>query len=165
MTTTEDIQVRRAAVGDESTLRDLRLRAMRESPAAFGSTYESELARTTADWQRWLSPGVTFLLESRGVPAGLVAAARDLTESTVINLMAMWLDPSLRGTGSAERLVAAVTVWAAEEHADVIRLDVMKTNERAQRFYRRCGFTTIGQASVVENDGRPQIRMERAVTR
>jgi GNAT superfamily N-acetyltransferase len=50
--------VRRAALGDEPILRELRLQALREAPDAFGSTYEWEVARTTADWQRWMSPGV-----------------------------------------------------------------------------------------------------------
>jgi hypothetical protein len=55
---------RRAALGDEPVLRELRLQALSEAPDAFGSTYERELARTTSDWQRWLSPGVTFILEN-----------------------------------------------------------------------------------------------------
>jgi hypothetical protein len=56
-------KLRRAELGDEPTLRELRLEALSEAPDAFGSTYEREVARTTADWQRWMSPGVTFILE------------------------------------------------------------------------------------------------------
>src|SRR3954451_6964744 len=57
------LTVRRAAAGDEPILRGLRLQALTDEPMAFGSTYERERARTVADWQRWLSPGATFLLE------------------------------------------------------------------------------------------------------
>jgi len=41
----ESCRVRRAQIGDEAVLRDLRLRAMLDAPDAFGSTYEREAAR------------------------------------------------------------------------------------------------------------------------
>ena len=69
------VQVRRAIAGDEPILRALRLQALSDTPDAFGSTYERELARTTADWQRWLSPGATFILTDDDDPRGIVAAA------------------------------------------------------------------------------------------
>jgi hypothetical protein len=69
--------VRRAVPGDEAVLRRLRLDALTEAPEAFASTYARELARTTADWQRWLSPGITLILEEAGTPRGLVAGMHD----------------------------------------------------------------------------------------
>ncbi len=67
--------VRRAVIGDEPVLRALRLQALTDSPMAFGSTLERELARTTEDWRRWLAPGVTFIVEAGGEPRGLVAGS------------------------------------------------------------------------------------------
>src|SRR3954463_4983471 len=67
-----EVIVRRAVAGDEPILRALRLRALTDSPAAFGSTYERELARTTADWQRWLTPGATFIVEAGEESKGIV---------------------------------------------------------------------------------------------
>jgi hypothetical protein len=55
--------VRLAAIGDEHVLRSLRLQALADSPGAFSSTYERELARTIEDWRQWLAPGVTFILQ------------------------------------------------------------------------------------------------------
>ena len=74
-------------MGDESVLRDLRLRALADAPEAFGSTYERELARSTDDWRRWLSPGATFILEDREAARGLVACARDAADASVVHLM------------------------------------------------------------------------------
>jgi hypothetical protein len=62
------MNVRRAILGDESVLRALRLEALSDAPEAFGSTYARELARTTADWQRWFAPGITLILEEAGTP-------------------------------------------------------------------------------------------------
>lgn len=91
--------VRRAAAGDEASLRARRLEALSDAPDAFGSTYERELARTEADWRRWFSPGVTLFLEANGVTGGLVVRLRDDDEPGVVHLLAMWVHPTLRGTG------------------------------------------------------------------
>lgn len=157
------LRVRRAALGDEPILRELRLQALSDAPGAFGSTYERELARTTADWQRWLSPGVTFLLDTPKGAAGLVAGARDATDADVVHLLALWVHPASRGSGAAEDLVAAVVAWAAAEGARVVRLDVVQANDRARRFYERTGFRPTGHETARERDGLTEIRMERLV--
>jgi ribosomal protein S18 acetylase RimI-like enzyme len=157
-------RVRRAIAGDEPVLRELRLQALSDAPSAFGSTYERELARTTADWQRWLSPGVTFILETPDGARGIVAGMHDAADRNVVHLMAMWVHPASRGSGAGDDLVAAVVAWAASEGARLVRLDVMQANEHARRCYERNGFLQSGHAVAREGDGRIQIRMERLVT-
>jgi ribosomal protein S18 acetylase RimI-like enzyme len=156
-------RVRRAILGDEPILRELRLQALADSPSAFGSTYERELARTTADWQRWMSPGVTFIAETPAGARGLVAGMHDATDQEVVHLMAMWVSPAIRGSGAGDDLVAGVVAWAASEGARLVRLDVMEANDHAQRCYERNGFRRCGHAVAREGDGRIQIRMERLV--
>ncbi len=163
MSSTESCRVRRAGIGDEAVLRDLRLRAMQDAPDAFGSTYERELARSTSDWQKWLSPGVTFILEAGGGPKGLVAGVRDAADPSVVHLMAMWLDPAHRGSGGADALAASLASWAASQGARTIRLEVMQSNRRATRFYERIGFYVDGREAVPERDGLSKLRMERVV--
>jgi RimJ/RimL family protein N-acetyltransferase len=150
-------------IGDEPVLRDVRLQAMLDAPDAFGSNYDRELQRTEADWRRWLSPGATFILEVSGSPCGIVAGVRDDDDNHVVHLMAMWVAPSVRGTGASEQLVSAVIAWAQSEGARHIRLDVIKANDRARRFYERCGFRETGQRTRDETDGRVEVGMERAV--
>lgn len=150
--------VRLAVIGDEPVLRALRLQALTDSPSAFGSTYERELARTTEDWQRWLSPGVTFILEAGG-PCGLVASSRDPQDSSVVHLMAMWVHPRLRGTGAADMLVSSVKAWAAQVGATQVRLQVVASNARARRCYERAGFRATGRQGVMERTGDIEIEM------
>ena len=118
--------VRRAALGDEAILRELRLEALCEAPDAFGSTYEREVARTTADWGRWMSPGVTFILSEAAGACGMVAGLRDETDPAVVHLMAMWVRPQIRGSGGADELVAAVVAWAESVGAKLVRLKVIQ---------------------------------------
>ena len=160
----ENLRVRRGALGDEPILRDLRLRALSDAPEAFGSTYERELARTISDWQKWLSPGATFILGTPEENYGIVAAVCDATDPQVVHLMAMWVDPAIRGSGASDDLVAAVVAWAAAEGARVVRLDVMQANERACRLYSRHGFRPTGHEDVSERNGQIQIRKERLIT-
>ena len=153
--------VRRAAIGDEPTLRALRLQALTDTPEAFGSTLERELARTTADWQRWMSPGATFILDASGAAKGLIAGAFDADHAGAVQLIAMWVDPALRGTGAADALVSALLAWAAVEGARAVRLRVVKANERAIRFYERHGFRASGPDIVRPRDGVLEIEMAR----
>ena len=155
--------VRRAVLGDEPILREIRLQALREAPVAFGSTYEREVARTTSDWQRWISPGVTFILYEPAGPRGLVAGRRDEANAEVVHLMAMWVHPAIRGSGGAENLVSAVIGWAQSEGAELVRLKVIQGNDRARHFYERMGFCPTGQRQVRERDGMVEIEMQRLV--
>jgi GNAT superfamily N-acetyltransferase len=162
-TSTGRFTLRRAELGDEPILRELRLDALSEAPDAFGSTYEREVARTTADWQRWMSPGVTFILYEPEEARGIVAAVRDETDPAVVHLMAMWVHPSIRGSRGADELVSAVVAWAESVGAKLVRLNVIQGNDRARRFYERMGFCNTGQDAVRERDGVIEIEMERRV--
>ena len=160
--TSGPLTVRRAVPGDEAILRALRLEALTEAPEAFGSTYDREMARTTADWQRWLSPGVTFILEEAGTPRGLVAAVRDAHDAGLVYLMAMWVHPALRGSGAADALVTEHLAWAHAAGARLVRLDVIATNDHARRLYERHGFRLTGHQTMRDADGRVELRMERS---
>src|SRR5436190_9749256 len=116
--------VRRAVSGDESIVRALRLQAMADAPEAFGSSYERELGRTAADWERWLRTGATFILPGATEAGGIVAALPDAADPAIVHLMSMWVGPERRGQGAADVLVAAVLSWARAEGARAVRLAV-----------------------------------------
>jgi len=153
------VKVRRARTGDEAVLREVRLQALTDAPDAFGSTYERELARTVEDWGRWVSPGATFILHDEHAARGLVACARNSTAPTVVDLMAMWVHPVMRGSGAADALVAEVIAWARRDGARLVRLQVVQENVRAQRLYERHGFHLTGRTR--ERDGVKEVEMER----
>jgi len=155
--------VRRAVLGDEAILREVRLQALSDAPVAFGSTFEREIARPTEDWQRWMSLGVIFFLYGPAGVQGMVAGQRDETDPAVVHLMAMWVHPKTRGSGGADELVAAVVAWARTEGAKVVRLKVIQGNDRARCFYERIGFRTTGRQEIRLRDGLIEVQMERFV--
>lgn len=154
-----EFTVRRAAIGDEAVLREMRLQALTDSPRAFSSTYEREVARTTEDWRRWLAPSATFLLEADGETRGLVCGVPDTHDSSVVYLMAMWVHPDVRGTGAADLLVSRVKAWASEVGAKEVRLNVVEGNDRAKRCYERAGFRDRGRRGVIERTEDIEIEM------
>jgi GNAT superfamily N-acetyltransferase len=155
--------VRRAVLGDESILREVRLQALSDEPNAFGSTHERELGRSMAEWRRWMSPGVVFILCEPTAARGMVAGLRDEADLEVVHLMAMWVHPEIRGSGGADELVEAVIAWAQSEGAELVRLKVIDGNDRARRFYERLGFRPTGRRGVRERDGMIEFEMQRGV--
>jgi GNAT superfamily N-acetyltransferase len=155
--------LRRAVAGYQSVLRDLRLQALAESPQACGSSFERELARTTENWRRWLSPEVTFVLEGSRAAHGIIAAVLDSRDPGIVRLLAMWVQPEIRGTEAADELMTAVLEWARSEGAKTVRLAVVKENNRARRFYVRNGFRITGEESAHEPTGLVEVHMARRV--
>ncbi len=134
---------------------------MLDSPEAFGSNYQREYARTDEDWSRWIANGATFLAETT-TTVGLVAAVPDRDDRGVVHLMAMWVDPSARGTGAADALIAAVVAWASARDARTVRLHVEKNNARARRVYERHEFRATGNEIAGSRHGFTEVEMERA---
>ena len=161
--TQNSFQVRRAVAGDEPVLRALRIEALSEAPEAFGSTLDRELARTSADWQRWLSPSATFILDTATGPQGLAAGVPDAADPGLVSLMAMWVHPTLRGSGAADLLVKAVLDWAEQVGAHLVRLDVIQGNDRARRLYERHQFRPTGHTERRARDGAIEVQMARPV--
>ena len=159
----DTFSIRRVESGDESLLLKIRLEALSEAPEAFGSTIVRERARTPVDWQKWLSPSATFVLETANGALGLVAGVPDATDPAVVHLMAMWVHPGLRGSGAASALVETVLAWAEERGASSVRLDVIEDNHRARRLYERHGFRETGHITMRPRDGAREIQMERSM--
>ncbi len=66
----------------------------------------------------------------------------------------LWVDPSLRGTGTGRRLVAATARHARGEWgARYLSLTAYRTNDQALRFYRRLGFAERSDDVALALDG------------
>lgn len=127
--------------------RALRLAALKESPDAFGSTFE-EWSGPSDTEQRWRGyfdeQGVNIVAELDGERVGLVRAA-PLVGTSEVELMSLWVDPVARGLGIGSKLIAAVARWAGTTFPDyTLRLSVRKTNLPARALYAREGFIEVG---------------------
>jgi GNAT superfamily N-acetyltransferase len=127
---------------DWQRLRDVRLRALGQDPAAFIETHRNASTFPEERWRERATPGerqASFAYERDDRFDGLVSAFVADDPETVF-LVAMWVAPELRGTGAARELVQSVLEWARTRGAARVALSVEGDNPRAARLYEKCGF-------------------------
>jgi ribosomal protein S18 acetylase RimI-like enzyme len=139
------IEVRSAGSDDWAVVREIRLRALADSPSAFASTLAREEAFGEADWRRRLEHGYCFLAWADERPVGTVAGFADEDDPRTHHLVAMWVEPAHRRTPVATELVEAVCRRARMDAAAAVQLFVVDGNDRARRFYERLGFVATGE--------------------
>jgi GNAT superfamily N-acetyltransferase len=157
--TLERVSVRQIGLDERELVRRVRLRALRDAPDAFASTYEREVAFPPSAWDRRLAARANahFVLELAEVGlAGLVSVVRDDTDPTVAYLVGMWVD----GTGAADALVAEALGWAERQRITTLRLHVTDGNVSAERLYLRHGFARTAQSSDRARDGATEFEMQ-----
>ena len=128
-------------------LKDLRIRALTDSPDSFGPTLEQALLEPDDTWQRWTEAAdrtghQAFFASQGDQPVGLVSARMD--ENRIGHIGAMWVDPMARGMGLGKRLMQTACDWLVARNCGLIKLWVTVTNEPAIRLYQRCGFVETG---------------------
>jgi GNAT superfamily N-acetyltransferase len=167
----DECVIRRITTDDVDTYRDIRLRALRDAPSAFASTYDVESRRPRDAWvervalcARGGSNAVFLAFGEDGTCIGL-AGGKDDDLGADRQLISMWVEPSQRGTRVAAELVDAVVAWAEAHGATSIGLWVTRDNERAQRFYERMGFVATGDVQPLPSDPcKDELRMVRALS-
>ena len=152
--------VRKLEAPEWSTYRDLRLRALAESPDAFGSTLAIEQVRGAEDWARRLATGTTsgldlpLIAEVHHVAAGLAWAKVEPSDASVVNVFQMWVAPEFRGRGTGRLLLRAAIDWAKARGAHAVQLGVACGDTPAMRLYTRAGFRPVGAPGSLR-DGSP----------
>lgn len=141
------MELRRVQAADWRALRDVRLRALADTPDAYGTTYEQDAARGDAFWQQRAADSehnlqnITVTAEEGG---RFLALAGGFFEGLVVHIVSVWTDPVARGQGVAAQLVAMVMDWARGSGARRIILEVTEGNDTAYRVYERLGFRPTG---------------------
>ena len=152
--------VREVGGEDWTVWRDIRLRALQDSPAAFGSTYAREIQFVEADWRRRLedSDAVSVLAFHGNAPVGMGAGFSD--RPGWLHVVAMWVDPGARGRGVGQSILRAIHGWA-DARGLRLHLDVSTTNPGARRAYEWYGFRVTGETRPLR-DGSTEL-VERMV--
>ena len=136
------MEVRRLLPGELDLPRDVRLRALRDAPSAFGSSYEREAAFGPAEWAQRAATAVFVAIEDERA-LGMAGGFVDDRGSTI--LWGMWVDPAARGRGLAEPLVEGVVAWARSTGAPQLELTVTDRAPAAAALYARLGFVPTGE--------------------
>lgn len=154
--------IRRGVPDDWQASKALRLRALAESPAAFSSTLEREVAFDDDVWRTRLERATTFFgIDAAGAFVGTVTGIADPHEANSREVVAMWVAPERRDEGIGRALLDAVVEWARTEGAASIALWVADGNDPARRLYESSGFVDTGQRDVIrESLGEARLRLD-----
>ena len=137
--------VRRLNEGEADLYRSVRLEALRESPEAFATTYESALSRNGDNWVTQADASASgrdraIFIVLADQPIGLGALYRDHGRPNEGELIQVWVSPEGRGGRVATDLMNTIFGWAASNGFETIRAEVTRNNSRALRFYEKHGF-------------------------
>lgn len=145
------IDIRQIQVSEWQKYRDVRLRALRDAPDAFGSTYAIESAKTDAAWQHQIETALSshsdyplFALIQEDV-CGLVWCKLSAAEPDTAHIYQMWVDPAVRGSGAGHALLDCAVMWARKKAVHRVCLGVTLAQSPAMRLYQKYGFLPIGQ--------------------
>lgn len=146
------MEIRQLAAADAAAYRELRLRALREDPDAFGSTYDEMIARPLAHTAERLraqaaSAGSFTLGAFDGALIGVVTLLREdgAKDRHRANVVGMHVAPEVRGRGVGRALLAEACARAARvDGLEQLHLAVVTTNAAARHLYRAMGFEPYG---------------------
>jgi GNAT superfamily N-acetyltransferase len=141
------VVIRRIRPHEGMLLRELRLRALEDSPDAFGQRVPEALGVAEAEWRTTARASADgkgrawFLAEGPDGVLGMVQGRRRPLDTLLI--FSMWVDPAARRLGLGRGLIEAAEAWARTWNGRRTVLWVLYGNDLAKRFYERLGFSVV----------------------
>lgn len=136
----------RVISGDDwAAFREIRLRALADSPDSFGVTLAEAEANPATVWRdRAEGPGPVVLAfrGERPVAMGGLHLPRGTSDAFV---WGMWVEPESRGQGLGGRILQELCDTARRERR-ALSLHVTVGNDGARRLYEAHGFVATGEA-------------------
>jgi ribosomal protein S18 acetylase RimI-like enzyme len=145
------VDLRRLRTGESARIRELRLRALQESPEAFSSWYEREAELPDDHWDRLADASerareeIVFVAEEDDAWLGMAGGYVLDGQPDVAGLWGMWVAPEARRRMLGSHLVDAVAAWARARKALRLDLSVTDRAEGAAALYERLGFVPTGE--------------------
>ena len=155
--TASSIEIRRLMAADAAVYRDIRLEALRLSPEAFGSAFETESVQPIGWFAQRLESGAVILGafcggELVGIVGFVVADGPKRQHKGT--LVGMYVRQAARRVGAGRRLVDAALDLAAQS-VELVQLIVVDGTDPALRLYQSAGFVEYGlERHALKIDGR-----------
>jgi GNAT superfamily N-acetyltransferase len=144
------MEIRRIRGDEGLQLRAIRLRALADSPMAYGSTLAREESYLEAVWHERALRGaagdnaVTIVAEQNGLLVGMATGLVDAESQMQPTLVGVFVDGTVRRQGVGLELVGNVVLWAKARDSARLNVWITSRNTAAIALYRRCGFQLTG---------------------
>jgi len=137
-----------------SRLREIRLASLLESPEAFGSSYEREIAFTEREWRDLFNLNSYLVASIDGKDIAMMFLERlrgDFGATCWVG--GCWSNPQYRGIGALRSMFDYVDSVKDQRGWQIQGLGVFIVNESAITAYEKLGFKAMGE--VQESTRRP----------
>jgi RimJ/RimL family protein N-acetyltransferase len=147
---TDDVTIRRVRVADAGRARALRLEMLADAPLAFITTLAEAAAMPHEMFRARIEhasqgPKIGhFVAEVGRRLIGQVVGLTHPEQPDATLLVGVYVAPDHRGNGTLGALVEATATWSRSVGRPVLELEVVTTNGRALRAYRKLGFEPRG---------------------
>jgi L-amino acid N-acyltransferase YncA len=137
-----EITVRVLEESEWSMYREIRLRALAESPDSFTATLAEEADRDEQFWRNRMTRSHRLLAERGPTAQGIVSLGPYEQEPAAAEVFGLYVVPEARGTGVSWRLVEAAAALATQKAYKQLYYWVGTDNGRAVGFANNFGFRT-----------------------
>ena len=132
-----EFSVRVLSEAEWELYREMRLRALRESPEAFVADIATEEDYDEQLWRDRMNRSDRMICYSGDDPVGIASVRmNEALFENAAELFSLWISPSLRGEGLAAKLVVAASELAEKKGASQLVYWVGTDNGRAVAFAR-----------------------------
>ncbi len=144
------MEIRRLTPADAPAYREVRLRALRDHPEAFNSSFEEEALKPPAYSAERLgdaSPAIYWGAFANGELVGTVGLDREtrFKNRHKASVIGMYVAPEVARQGVGRALLAALLAQARALQLELLVLTVTEGNQGAQQLYLQAGFKSFGR--------------------
>jgi ribosomal protein S18 acetylase RimI-like enzyme len=148
-----EITFRTPIIDEAAAYRNLRLNALQEFPTAFSSSFEDQVNRDLAYWQKYIELAQDKNTEimimaydgDKMIGMGVIFWDDKPKIKQVAHMAAIYVDKNYQGKGIGYRLVKTLIEEAKKvKQLRKLKLEVESTNKPAYELYKKLGFEEIG---------------------
>lgn len=155
------MNIRILTESDAVTFQELRLKALKMNPEAFGSTFEREVEFTEQMVQERIRPSkdnfVLGAFDKQNFLVGIVTFMRETSLKTAHkgNIYGMFVAPETRGMGVGKLLLEELIRKAKNSNGlEQLNLTVVSNNVAAKKLYTSLGFDVYGvERNALKDNG------------
>ncbi len=135
------ISIKKISADDWRSLRELRLKAVVDSPEAFGDSIEVIENRSEEYWINGINSSDVFISQAIDKWVGMIIFKQD--SDGVWSIKSLWVEPDYRKQGIGKMLMEKAIESAKENHVSLIELGVNTESESAINLYKSLGFEIV----------------------
>lgn len=126
--------------------RDLRLRALKTDPIAFGSSFEEEENFSEAEWQRRMGNALFAVSDNKLVGSVAYQFSDRIKVRHITRIFGVYVDQNHRGKGVGKKLLERA-LELIRQNKDIAKVQLMVNQEQevAVESYKRIGFIVVGK--------------------